>query len=189
VTTPTQPYPVARRIPADQPYVVHISIKKWGLRAGLGGGMLVLIFLCLAGLAAADAGWGAALALAGFALAVAGLIGLQVWRLVSGGPVLAAGPAGLWIRTRMGRGQAIWLPWEAIALISRRRWMFDKMLVVQPHDPRVTKGLGARTAFSSLNSSAVYGDGFLASLTMADRKEAEILQAVAHFAANRVHLA
>ena len=188
MTAPAQPYPVVPRIPADQPFVANISTTKWGLRGGISGGVLVLMFLCLAGVTAGDSGF-AALVFVGFAVLVALLIGLQVWRLVSGGPVLAMGPAGLWIRTRMGRGQAIWLPWEAIELISRRRWLFDKMLVVKPRDPRATKGLGARTAYSSFNSSTVYGEGFLATLTMADRKEAEILQAVAYYAAGRVRLA
>jgi hypothetical protein len=186
VTAPAQQYPVVPRIPTDQPFVVNVSVRKWGLRLGLLAGVLVVMFLCLAGLGPGGDG---SLVLVGMALLVALLVGLQIWRVTSGGPVLAAGPAGLWIRTRTSRGQAIWLPWEAIALISRRRWMFDKMLVVQPHDPRVGQGLGVRTALSSFNMSTVYGDGFVATLTMADRKEAEILQAIAYYAANRVHLA
>ena len=60
------------------------------------------------------------------AFLLVGLFGLQVWLLATGGPVLAVGPAGLWIKTRPTRGQAIWLPWEAIGLISRRRWSFPQ---------------------------------------------------------------
>jgi hypothetical protein len=189
VSSPVQPYPIYPRIPDDQPFIVNISLKKWGLRAGLGGGVLVVMFLCLAGVVGSDAGIGAALVLIGLAVLVVVLVAVQIWRQSSGGPVLAAGPAGLWIRTRQSHGQAIWLPWEAIASISRRRWRYDKVLVVQPRDPRATKGLGARTALSMFNNSIAFGDGFIASLNMADKKEDEILQAIAYFAANRVPLA
>ena len=67
----------------------------------------------------------------------------------SGGPVLAVGPRGLWIKTRPTRGQAMWLPWEAIARIYRRRWSLEKMVCVQPPDPRVGSGLGSYTAVDS----------------------------------------
>ncbi|CAN5222348.1 hypothetical protein BH20ACT5_BH20ACT5_21330 [soil metagenome] len=39
----------------------------------------------------------------------------------SGGPQLAAGPHGLWIRTRQWPVKAILLPWEAVASIQTRR--------------------------------------------------------------------
>jgi hypothetical protein len=193
VSTPAQPYPVVSRIPEDQPFVVHVSVRKWVLRAGLSGGVVLLMLLCLAGVTIAASedsdGVAGAAFLLGICLLLALLLGLQIWRMTQGGPVLAAGPAGLWIRTRQTSGQAIWLPWEAIGLISRRRWLFDKMLVVQSRDPRARQNLGARTAFNAFNMKMAFGDGFLATLTMADRTESEILQAVAYYAANRVPLA
>ncbi|PZG19336.1 hypothetical protein C1I95_11875 [Micromonospora craterilacus] len=126
------------------------------------------------------------LGLLGCLLALAGLpLGLQLWLIGSGGPVLALGPTGLWIRTRPTRGQAVWLPWAAVAQISRRRWGPEKSLVVKLHDPRVLRNLGAYTALDSGMLTVIHGSGLLATLTFADRTEAEIMTAVAHYSAGR----
>ena len=186
-----QPYPVVPRIPADQPFIVRPSVRK---RVLFFGGFVALLLLLLGCVLA----WGASgssngLALLVIFLAIAAffvvLFGLQVWLLATGGPVLAVGPAGLWIKTRPSRGQAIWLPWESIGLISRRRWSFEKMLCVAPRDPRAGQQLGAFTAFDSMVTQAAFGTGFTATLNFADKGEQEILQAVAYFAAGRVQLA
>lgn len=118
-------------------------------------------------------------------LFLGGLLGLQLWMIASGGPVLAVGPAGLWIKTRPTRGQAIWLPWEGIAEISRRRWSLEKMIVVKPRDPRAENGLGAFTAVDSSLLKLFYGSGFTATLNFADKPEAEIISAINHFSAGR----
>jgi hypothetical protein len=193
--TTAQPYPVVNRIPEDQPFVVRHSRRKRGVLVGSVALALEVMMVGIAGLVlvgrAAD-GTGleigdALIALAGIAVVFAAVFGGFFLFQTSGGPVLAAGPAGLWIRTRPTRGQAIWLPWEAIALISRRRWGVEKMLVVRPRDRRA-ENLGVLTAFDGSIARAVYASGFTATINMADRPEAEILQAVAYFAANRVPL-
>ena len=188
----TAPHPVAKRIPEDQPFVVRPNVAKRLAVVGAGTAVIGLFLFCILGLAALGEDVDMA-GLVGVWLVIVVffflLVGGIAWTVSSGGPVLAAGPAGLWIKTRPTRGQAIWLPWEHIALISRRRWGVEKMLVVQPHDPRAGRGLGAFTAFDASLTTAFYGSGFTATLTFGDKKEAEILQAVAYFAANRVTLA
>ncbi|SNY51715.1 hypothetical protein [Paractinoplanes atraurantiacus] len=189
----TTPYPVVKRIPDDQPFVVRPHLAK---RLGLAGASSVFIWLftlCLFGLAGLgedDVNWGALVAVP----VVIGilyflLVGGIVWLVASGGPVLAAGPAGLWIKTRPTRGQAVWLPWEHIGLISRRRWFLEKMLVVHPRDPRLNDRLGSFTAVDASQLNLFFGSGLTATLTFADKKEAEILRAVAYFANQRVPLA
>jgi hypothetical protein len=186
-----QPFPVVPRIPEDQPFIVRPSVRKRVIF--FGGFVLVLMVIlgCVLGLGAIGSSNGLALLVVFLVITAAfvGLFGLQIWLVATGGPVLAVGPAGLWIKTRPSRGQAIWLPWEAIGGISRRRWSFEKMLCVAPRDPRAGQQLGAFTAFDSVVTQAAFGTGFTATLNFADRSEQEILQAVAYFAAGRVHLA
>jgi len=148
---------------------------------------------CLLGVgAAASDDQTSALAALGFlgclVVSIAGLMGFQLWLVASGGPVLAVGPAGMWIKTRPTRGQAIWLPWEGIAHISRRRWSLEKMVVVKPRDPRVGSNLGSFTALDSSMLQLFYGSGFTATLNFADKPEAEIMAAIAHFSAGRCHI-
>jgi hypothetical protein len=192
VISPAQPFLVVPRIPQDQPFIVRPNLtKRIAVIGGLAGG-IVLFLGCLFGLSGL-ANSGAGLAMLGawllISAAFVALFGFQIWLLTSGGPVLAAGPAGLWIKTRPTRGQAIWLPWESIAGISRRRWSLEKMLAVHPRDPRAEQNLGMFTAIDSGIQKAFFGTGFTATLNFADKKEDEILQAVAYFSNGRVPLA
>jgi hypothetical protein len=182
---PQQQLPVTKRIPEDQPFIVRPSVQK---RILLFGGISLFFALLIGCLPAAGSGeLLVGLAIVGCALVFFGLIfGLQVWLMTSGGPVLAVGPAGLWIKTRPTRGQAIWLPWEAVAQVYRRRWALEKMVCVRPHDPRTGTNLGAFTALDSSMQQLFFGTGFTATLNFADRSEAEIMGAIAHFAAGRV---
>jgi hypothetical protein len=178
---------VSKRIPEDQPFIVRPSVRKRGL---LFGGLLlfvVLVLACLMGLAASDStDVGPLLGMVGcFAVFSGLLIGFQLWLITSGGPVLAVGPSGLWIKTRPTRGQAIWLPWEAIDQIYRRRWSLEKLVCVKPRDPRTTGSLGAFTALDSGIQQLFFGTGFTATLNFADRSESEIMQAISHFSAGR----
>ncbi|HEX5595881.1 MAG TPA: hypothetical protein VFX61_07675 [Micromonosporaceae bacterium] len=190
---PPPPPSVAKRIPEDQPFVVRPSIRKRGMVFGAVPLVLIVPLSCLFGIAMlgsdeTDAGEAllGLVAVAGCLLLLLGLpLGFQLWLIASGGPVLALGPAGLWIRTRPTRGQAIWLPWEGVAQISRRRWSFEKMLVVKPRDPRAEQNLGAFTALDSGLLNLFYGSGFVATLNFADKPEAEILAAVHHYNAGR----
>lgn len=198
VNTPAQPpfppppwtCPVVARIPEDQPFTVRPSVAK---RALVVGGVVLLTMAllgCALGLASIGETDGLPLLIVWCVLAVLAGAGAaaQVYALASGGPALAVGPAGLWIRTRPSRGQAIWLPWEAIEVISRRRWGFETMLAVKPRDPRAVPNLGAFTAFDAMIPSAAFGTSLAATLNFADKPEQEILQAVTYFAANRVAL-
>ncbi|MGC5052638.1 hypothetical protein ACLQ2S_14415 [Micromonospora sp. DT48] len=190
-----QPPPVVRRIPEDQPFVVRPNVTKRGL-VFLGFALLLIVpITCCFGVgvtSSTTSGRGSVLAVVGMLgcllAAVCLPLGLQLWLIGTGGPVLALGPAGLWIRTRPTRGQAIWLPWEGVAQISRRRWSLEKMLVVRPHDPNALANLGTYTALDSGMLSAFYGSGLVATLNFADKSEAEILAAVAHFSAGRCPL-
>jgi hypothetical protein len=192
VSYPAQPYPLLKRIPEDQPLVVrHSRKKRFGL-VGIMCGVLSLFLLCIVGVGMAGDGANVAALLAVWLILtvfLVAMLSLIVWFTISGGPVLAAGPAGLWIKTRPTRGQAVWLPWEHIELISRRRWSFDKLLVVKPRDNRLQNNLGVFTAVDASISRAFYGSGFTATLNFADKKEDEILQAIAYYAAGRVPLA
>ncbi|MGW9196269.1 hypothetical protein [Micromonospora chersina] len=184
---PAQPPPTTKRIPEDLPFVVRPSLGKRALTLGLVTLVVGLVIACPIGLAASSEGGGAGLL---FIIPVVLLffavpVGLQLWLVSSGGPVLALGPAGLWIKTRPTRGQAIWLPWEAIDRIYLRRWALEKMLCVKPRDPRVGSGLGAFTALDSGMQQAFFGTGFTATVNHADRGEDEIMRAVVGYAAGR----
>ncbi|WP_428961878.1 hypothetical protein [Micromonospora fluostatini] len=182
--------PVTKRIPEDQPFVVRPSVAK---RGGIMGGVMLALLtpiVCCAGLGITQGSDGSpvlpVLGMLGCLLLLVGLpLGFQLWLIASGGPILALSPAGVWIRSRPTRGQAVWLPWEAVARISRRRWSLEKMLVVQPHDPRMVQNLGVFTALDSGLLSAFYGSGLVATLNFADKPEAEIMAAVAHYSAGR----
>jgi hypothetical protein len=184
---PPPQLPVTKRIPTDQPFIVHASAGK---RAVQFGGILLFVALllgCPVGLAASGSGDVLPLlAVPGvFLLLFGAIFGLQIYLLVSGGPVLAVGPYGLWIKTRPTRGQAIWLPWEMVERVYPRRWAFDKMVCVKPRDPRVGGNLGAFTALDSGMQQLFFGSGFTATLNMADKPEQEIMGALRHFAAGR----
>jgi hypothetical protein len=186
-TTFTPP-PVVKRIPEDQPFVVRPSVKK---RLLLFGGLLLFILLllgCPAGLALSDGGGGAVIftvAMAVVLLLFGGVLGLQLYLSTSGGPILAVGPAGLWIKTRPTRGQAIWLAWDGIERVYRRRWGLEKMVCVKARDPRAGSNLGAFTALDSSMQQLFFGSGFTATCTFADKPEAEIVGALTHFSAGR----
>ncbi|MFI7513776.1 hypothetical protein ACIBVK_09815 [Micromonospora echinofusca] len=191
------PPPVTRRIPEDQPFVVRPNVAKRGLLMMGVALVLILPIACCAGLGVVNSADPQSrsqsvvglLAVVGCLLALIALpLGIQLWLIGSGGPVLALGPAGLWIRTRPTRGQAIWLPWEGVAQISRRRWSLEKMLVVTPRDARALRHLGAFTALDGAALNAFYGSGLVATLNFADRPEAEIMAAVAHYSAGRCQL-
>ncbi|MFD0576743.1 hypothetical protein [Dactylosporangium darangshiense] len=190
---PGAPPPIARRIPENLPFVARPSAMKRALiLVPVVAAVLVVIGCPAAIVLTADgpdhtSGDIVALValLACLTVVLTTVVALQIYLVSSGGPVLAAGPAGLWIKTRPTRGQAIWLPWEGIAEIRRRRWALEKMVVVKPRDPRAEGGLGAFTAIDSSMLKLFYGSGFTATLNFADRSEDEILAALRQFSAGR----
>ncbi|WP_432824977.1 hypothetical protein [Dactylosporangium sp. CA-092794] len=185
--------PLARRIPDNLPFVARPSGVKRALVLVPIGLLALFIIGCPATLVLTADGpdhtSGDIVALvamlACLAIVLAGVIVLQIFLVTSGGPVLAAGPAGLWIKTRPTRGQAIWLPWEAVEQVRRRRWMLEKMVVVKPRDPRIEGNLGVFTAIDSAALKLFYGSGFTATLNFADRSEDEILAALREYSAGR----
>ncbi|MFU8871873.1 hypothetical protein [Micromonospora sp. SL4-19] len=177
----------AKRIPEDLPFVARPSLRKRALPFGLLILLCGLVMACPIGMAVSsgEGDAGVLFVIPVLMLFVALPVGLQFWLITSGGPVLAVGPAGLWIKTRPTRGQAIWLPWEAIDRIYLRRWALEKMVCVKPRDPRAGTGLGAFTALDSGMQQAFFGTGFTATVNFADRSEEEIMRAVIGYAAGR----
>lgn len=177
----------AKRIPADLPFVARPSLRKRGLALGGMTLLIGLVMTCPLGLAASseDGGAGILLAVPLIMLAFALVVGLQLWLVSSGGPVLGLGAEGLWIKTRPTRGQAIWLPWEAIDQIYRRRWGLEKMLCVKARDQGAGGDLGAFTALDAGMQQAFFGTGFTATVNFADRSEEEIMRAVVRYSAGR----
>ncbi|MCI4062637.1 hypothetical protein MRQ36_08675 [Micromonospora sp. R77] len=188
-----QPPPsrTAKRIPEDQPFVARPSLRKRGLALGGLTLFIGLVLACPLGLAASgeNGDAGILLAIPLIMLFFALVVGLQLWLVSSGGPVLAVGPAGLWIKTRPTRGQAIWLPWEAVDQVYRRRWGLEKMLCVKARDPRAGGDLGAFTALDAGMQQAFFGTGFTATVVYADRTEQEIMDAVWRYSAGRCRVA
>ncbi|MGW0436078.1 hypothetical protein ACWDV4_26465 [Micromonospora sp. NPDC003197] len=183
---PVAPAPLVKRIPEDQPFVVRPSGRKYLL---FFGGLMAFVLLmagCPLGLMAmAGSPEMVLIGLGIFLVTFGGLFGLQYWMVASGGPVLAVGPTGLWIKTRPTRGQAVWLPWEAVEQVYRRRWAFNKYVCVKLRDPRMLGNLGAYTALDSSMMQGVFGTGLTATLNFGDRPEAEIMQAIGYFSAGR----
>lgn len=187
---PAPPAAVVKRIPEDQPFLVRPSIAKRCIQFG-GLGLVLLVLLgCPLGLAISDGGGTGALVVGLVLLVVlfGGLFGLQIYLLTSGGPSLGVNPAGVWVKTRPTRGQAVFLPWQAIERVYRRRWGIDKVICVKPRDPRSADNLGTFTAIDSSMQQLLFGTGFTAPLTFGDRPEQEVMAAIAHFAAGRVRI-
>jgi hypothetical protein len=187
---PPPAFPVTKRIPEDQPFIVRASAGKRAVQFGVLLLFVLLVFGCPLGAAiASESGSGEIAPLVAilgcFVVFFGATFGLQIYLLVSGGPVLAVGPYGLWIKTRPTRGQAIWLPWEWVERVYRRRWALDKMVCVKPRDPRVGTNLGAFTAVDSGMQQLFFGSNLTATLNFADRREEEIMSALRHFAAGR----
>jgi hypothetical protein len=193
---PPPAVPLTKRIPDNLPFVARPSAFK-RLLVMLPVVIVVLLVVgCPLGFALTASGpdhtSGDVVALVAMlgclAVALAAVIGLSVFLMASGGPVLALAPTGMWIKTRPTRGQAVWLPWEGIERISRRRWGLEKMLVVKARDPRVEGSLGAFTQVDSAMLKLFYGSGFTTTLNFADRSEDEILAAVRQFSNGRTQI-
>ncbi|MFI5910139.1 hypothetical protein [Dactylosporangium sp. NPDC051541] len=188
--------PITKRIPDNLPFVVRPApAKRLIIMIPI---IVVVMMLVMCPLSLALTGDGpdhtsgdivALVAIVACITVVIGVVtGLSVFLVASGGPVLALAPAGMWIKTRPTRGQAIWLPWEGIAEIRRRRWALDKLLVVRPRDPRVEGSLGAFTQLDSSMFKLFYGTGFTANINFADRSEDEILAAVRQLSNGRTQI-
>jgi len=185
---PPPPPRLITRIPGNLPFVVRPNGLKRGLVIFL---VLLLPVIVLAGVMSTrydvdTTGW----ALLGVTmLALVLLFGGELWSNVRGGPMLALAPDGLWIRTRPTRRQAVWLPWEGIAAISRQSRGLEKLLVVQPQDPRTHRTPDGQLTIDPALFKALLGANPVASLRFADKPKEEILAAVHHFSAGRCPIA
>ncbi|HEY1180483.1 MAG TPA: hypothetical protein VGF17_30370 [Phytomonospora sp.] len=190
--TVPRPFQFAKRIPGDLPFVVRPSKGRTALVQGGAMAVGLLPLLCCVGIGlSADTGIGDSPAIVlAFLLPLLFLVPLFlfIWLMaVLGGPTLAADQHGLWIRARKMPVKAIWLPWESIARIYTRRWMLDRAVCVQPHDPSAGSGTGVWAAMDQGMAQALLGSKFNASTVLGDKREPEIMAALAHFARGRTY--
>ncbi|MEV0648609.1 hypothetical protein AB0I28_25440 [Phytomonospora sp. NPDC050363] len=190
--TVPRPFQIAKRIPEDLPFVLRPSKGRTALIQGGSMSVALLPFLCCIGVLTSGAGImdtpSILLALL-LPLVLLAPLFLLVWLLaVLGGPTLAADEHGLWIRARKMPVKAIWLPWESIARIYTRRWMLDRAVCVQPHDPAAGSGTGIWAAMDQGMAQTLLGSKFNASATLGDKREPEILAALAHFSRGRTYI-
>ncbi|SNT65287.1 hypothetical protein SAMN05421812_12155 [Asanoa hainanensis] len=176
MTTPAYPPPpveTADRVPDDQPFVLRLDLRKRILPPAA----ILLFILCLVGAATfAEGGTGGPVFVLFVVLTV--VAGVQVYREASG-PVLAVNAAGVWIRRRRNRRQAVFLPWAAIERVYVARRGFERLFHVRPRDPRAALGL----------TSALFQGGVLtASLTFGDRPAPAVLAAIEQFSAGQVRI-
>ena len=186
----TPPLPLTERIPTDLPLVVHHNVRRRLLVYGLAYFAWCLVLLGLAALLAllaADRGVIAVVVVGACLIPVAGfLLGVYLWALASRGPVLAAGPAGMWIKCRSLPVRAVWLPWEAIERVSRSRWWaFERMIKVWPRDPDIRRQLGPTSTFDATIGWWYFGPPLSAMLSFTDRSESAVLAAIAQYSAGQ----
>lgn len=180
-----QPHPPAyhlvTRIPETEPYVLR---PNQGLIAAIWGGVfafdVIVWSVAYLALVSGDNQFASSLLMSAI---VSCLVPPFIWyTAASGGPSLAAGPYGLWVRIRQWPVKAIFLPWEAVASIQTRR--NGKVLVVYPHDQRVGQGHGRFADADQWLLKLGSPDG-LATPLRGDRRPEETLGALRHFAAGR----
>lgn len=98
-------------------------------------------------------------------VAYGAMVAVTVRLVVGNGPVLALDHAGLWVKNSTGMfARAVWLPWESVEQVRRRRVVIFRMLVV-------TAGGGVR---------------YLVPLRLNDRTDPEIVAAVGRFGGREV---
>lgn len=184
--TVPQPHRFAPRIPDGLPFVVRPSAGRvWGIM----GGLLLLLCLPLVFCAIAPlliGGRESGFLFVMVFLCVAAFAFVPI-TMTLGGPILACDEHGVWVRARKWPVRAVWLPWEAVGRVYTRRWMQEKVVAFQPHDPSTGRGGGVMAAMDSTAQRAYFGSKFTASVVFGDKREAEILAALAHFARGRVH--
>lgn len=187
------PEPVDR-IPADQPLVLrHRASRFLAVYAGIYLGIPLAIFLGLFLLLLAVLGGDIGeilpiLAVPGAIIVVIGLLqlGTILGFGMAGGPVLAAGPDGLWIRARKWPAKSVFLPWPAIARIYPRRWLWDRAICVLPHDPRVGSNAGAWARLDMGLQKTLFGSRLTASTFYSGRRADDVLAELHRLSAGSV---
>ncbi|GAA1802343.1 hypothetical protein GCM10009682_25240 [Luedemannella flava] len=187
----TPPLRLTERIPADLPLVVHHNVRKRLLVYGSAYFAWCLVLLGPAALlvpTTAGRGVIAVVVAGGCLVPVVGfLLGVYLWALASRGPVLAAGPDGMWVKCRSVPVRAVWLPWESIELVSRSRWWaFERMIKIRPRDPDIRRQFGPAGTFDATIGWWYFGPPLSALLSFTDRAESEVLAAIERYSAGRL---
>jgi hypothetical protein len=181
-------YAIHNRIPDDLPLVVRAN-RRNALLFAFGPALLALVVVMIVfaakGLLTDVPAAVVAVAAACFLplLLVSGAFRYLV--LASGGPRLAAGPDGVWVRARKFPAKAIWLPWAAVERVYPRRVLFQTVICVKPRDPRLDSGYGALGKIQMGVDRAFLGTGFTTPGWNVDRPVPEIMSALAGFAGGR----
>src|SRR5689334_16225013 len=138
------------RIPDDQPLVLrHRASRFLAVYGPLSVGVPLALVLAGAvflmsqdGFEFRHIGWGGLVPSAIIIMGGLAQVGIALGFNLPGGPVLAAGHQGVWIRARKWRGRSVFLPWPAVAHIYTRRWFWDRAVCVQPYDGRAGADAG-----------------------------------------------
>jgi hypothetical protein len=162
-----------KQIPSDLPFVVRRSA---GRVSALLGSMFAVIWVLLTGQLAVGLLAGESPDRTGgdvIAVVAGGLCGLVLFGaaaaiavriILARGPVLALDHSGLWVKNSQAVwGRAVWVPWESVERVTRRRFLGTRMIAV-----------------------AAGGARYLVPLRLNDRTEAEIIGAVGQFGGRSV---
>jgi hypothetical protein len=183
-----------RRIPDGEPLVLRPRLSRFILVFGaIYIGIPLVLFLVLGGVLIATSGshWSEIMPILGIAAAVAILLGaLQLLMMaafgMSGGPYLAAGPAGIWVRARKWPAKSVFLPWPAVARVYPRRWLFDRAICVQAADPRAGTDAGALARLDMGLQRMLFGARLTASTFYCGRRADEVLAELHRLSGGRV---
>lgn len=186
----TPPATWRSRIPEDFPYVVRPNGPRY---AKIFGGLLAFLLISpfvvwVAVNVILGPPWAGMSWIIWFSpLANAGIIAF-LWSVsAGGGPRLAIGPEGAWLRAVHWPVQAIFLRWtdvEAVWLSSRSGLCF------LPRDPGLIAGLGRRAMREARTQHRRHGAPLVVPLGKhSDRPTEDVIAAVLHYAAGRVYLA
>lgn len=184
-TVPPAPHGT-KRIPDDIAFTVR---PKWIVAVGLGAVPVLFAVLFL----------GAALALlpdltrkpmfllVAFVVFLTTLIPgvFMTMTMGTGGPLAACDDTGLWLRVRHYPAKALFLPWQDVSAVYTRRWGLQRLVCVQPRDPRAGTGMGALADLDRFSARMVAGSSLIIPTLHADTKMDEILRVFAHYARGR----
>jgi hypothetical protein len=182
------------RIPDDQPLVLKPRAGRFvavfasiyiGIPLALLVGLSVALLLAI-GVEIADAL--SILAIPAVILVGGGLLQLAIVMGfgMSGGPMMAAGIDGVWIRARKWPAKSVFLPWPAIARIYPRRWFWDRAICVLAHDTRAGADAGGWARLDMSIQKALFGSRLTASTFYCGRRADDVLRELHHLSGGRV---
>ncbi len=184
-----QPPAVLTQVPQDEPYVVRPNGYGYAkLFCSLLAALLIspVVVWVVLNLILGPPWSGMSLILWISVLFNAGIVGFVWWVASGGGPRLAVGPHGLWLRSVNWPVQAINLAWPDIQAV----WLSPRSgLCVQPRDPDLIARLGQRAIREARSQSGRHGCPLVVPLGRhSDRPIPEVLAAVTHWAAGRTQV-